>query len=173
MALISLGYVYGEGSPVTRRLVGETEADIPASGLQPGELVSSQNGRAWVAKTATLLNELASYDGVFAFRGHLTPAQITADQNDYSPPGMGTTAVLRLDSDAARSITGIAPGAGTGNGRILYIFNVGAFNITLTNEDVASIAANRFALTANRVLTPNDGCLIWYDATSSRWRLVN
>jgi hypothetical protein len=103
----------------------------------------------------------------FSFAGIVTPAQITADQNDYNPTGLATANVLRISSDAARSITGIAA---QGTGRFLFLFNVGAFAITLTAEDAASAAANRFSVPAAPIISANGSRAIWYDITSSRWR---
>lgn len=98
----------------------------------------------------------------------LSPAQITANQNDYSPTGILTFAkALRLNTDASRNITGLAGGISR---REIKIFNVGAFDIVLQNENVGSIAANRMALGADQTLNPGEGLTLWYDITSARWR---
>jgi hypothetical protein len=100
----------------------------------------------------------------------LAPAQITANQDNYSPTNLYKTSVLRLTTDASRDITGIVPGpAGRVDGRILFIYNVGGFNIVLKN-DVTSTAANRFLFPADITLAPNEGIGLMYDSTSSRWR---
>jgi hypothetical protein len=93
----------------------------------------------------------------------LTPATITADQNDYAPTGIATASILRLASDTARVITGILPGE-------YVIFNVGGFNITLSKENALSVAANRLALVADVVIPPNGSATLWYDTVSSRHR---
>lgn len=99
-----------------------------------------------------------------------TPAQITANQNDYSPTNVDLSGVLRLSSDASRNITGIQ----TPNiiGRLLILSNVGTQNIVLTNEDAASTAAYRFAIGANITIGANKSVTLQYDATSSRWRAI-
>ncbi len=104
----------------------------------------------------------------------VSPAQITADQNDYSPTGMADATVLRLTSDAARSITGLATG---GNDRVVRVWNVGAFTITLVHESTLSAAANRFTVpsyvggpSSNLTLNPNASVILVYDNTSLRWR---
>ena len=96
----------------------------------------------------------------------LSPAQIGANQDDYAPTSLGWSTVLRLSTDASRDITGITGGA---SGRILFLFNVGGFNVVLKN-DVTSTAANRFLFPADITLAPNEGIGLMYDATSSRWR---
>lgn len=94
-----------------------------------------------------------------------TPAQITADQNNYVP---GNYDVLRLASDASRSITGISGGV---KGRKLRLFNVGSYPITLAYEDAGSLAANRFKFSNGNdaVIPPSSNMLIYYDATQQRW----
>lgn len=102
--------------------------------------------------------------------GDLSPAQITASQNDYNPTSLATASILRLDLDAARSITGIAGGA---DGRVLGIFNTSAFTLTLTDASASSSAANRFDFNGDLALGSKHGAILWYDSTSSRWRLLS
>ena len=105
------------------------------------------------------------------FTGVISPAQITANQNDYAPTGFSTATVLRLSSDAERNITGISGGV---DGVTKVIHNVGLFPIVFTDEDPLSTAANRFAaagaVAGNRPLLPDSTIVIIYDGTSSRWR---
>jgi hypothetical protein len=101
--------------------------------------------------------------------GVVSPAQITADQNNYGPGGLGTANVLRLSSDAARSITGVTAVAG---GSLLMIVNAGLFGITLVNESASSSASNRFAIGSDMTIAPGRGTHIWYDAAASRWRII-
>jgi hypothetical protein len=94
-----------------------------------------------------------------------SPAQITANQNNYIP---GNYDVLRLTSNAAYNITGIANGV---KGRKLRIFNVGAYPITLVYESGLSIATNRFKFSSgfNATIAPSSNILIYYDGVQSRW----
>jgi hypothetical protein len=52
--------------------------------------------------------------------------------------------------------------------------NVGTANIITLVHDATSTAANRFFCpnSANVALRPNGWVDIWYDTTSSRWRVV-
>lgn len=104
--------------------------------------------------------------GTVSFAADISPAQITGNQDDYSPTGVSGASVLRLSTDASRDITGITGGD---DGRVLFIFNIGGFNIVLKN-DVTSTAANRFLFPADITLAPNEGIGLMYDSTSSRWR---
>lgn len=97
----------------------------------------------------------------------ISPSQITASQNDYNPTGAYEADILRLNSDAARDITGLAGGSAS---RIKVVHNVGSNTITLKDESGSSTAANRFALSADIALAADQSVILIYDATSSRWR---
>lgn len=101
------------------------------------------------------------------FQGILTPAQITADQNDYNPANLSTATILRLSSDTPfRALTGIAGGAA---GRMLVLVNAGTSVIQLRRESASSTAANRFGFPADLRLEPQASITIHYDATLARW----
>jgi len=103
-----------------------------------------------------------------AFSGVISPSQITSDQNDYNPSGLGTATALRLSTDARRKITGIAGGT---SGRILVLNNVGSYAILLANENTSSTTAgNRFHI-PNQWLDANQSITLIYDGTLSRWTL--
>jgi hypothetical protein len=119
--------------------------------------------------TALAPVSLAVSAGPVAFQGDLTPAQITADQNNYNPTGLATAYVLRLSSDATRTITGLAGGA---DGRELILVNVGSQNVVLADEHASSTAANRFALDTSLTLGADTAARLLYDSTSTRWRLT-
>lgn len=96
----------------------------------------------------------------------LSPAQITADQDDYD---VGDASFIRLDSDASRTITGISQGS---DGKHLILVNTGSFNITLANQSASSLAAHRFitGTGANITIGPDERVEATYDATTERWR---
>lgn len=98
----------------------------------------------------------------------VTPAQITADQNDYD---IKDAQVLRLSSDLARTITGFARGE---VGRVLLVVNVGANAITISHQSVSSQAQNRVITTTGVaiILTADGRAWLWYDDTTQRWRQV-
>ena len=107
--------------------------------------------------------------GRIGFTGIISPAQITADQNNYNPTGFATAETIRLSSDATRNITGLTAGT---DGDFITIFNIGSFNIVLNNEHASSTAANRFALNSDITLLPNHSVRLSYDGTSARWRVL-
>ena len=109
--------------------------------------------------------------GAFSLTGELSPASIGANQNDYSPAGLSNSSLLRLTaSTPGYNITGLSGGTA---GRVAIIHNVGAFPLTLKDEDAGSAASNRFALTADMSIATDSVAFLQYDATSSRWRAIS
>ncbi len=103
----------------------------------------------------------------------VTPIQITGNVNDYFPPSLNATNVLRLSSDAARNVTGLAGGV---PGRILLLLNVGSNTITLINGSSSSLPGNRFSLINDMAVPAGKGVFLWYDATTTAagvWRAIS
>jgi len=108
----------------------------------------------------------------FILSSILTPAALSAHQDNYNPSGFNSMInVLRLSTDGGNfDITGLTAQA---TGTSIAIFNVGASgNIKLKKENASSTAANRFAIAADATIAPNESTIIWYDVTSSRWRIA-
>jgi len=98
--------------------------------------------------------------------GVLSPTGLTASVNDYDP---GACRYMLLTSDGSYNVTGLAAGV---SGQDVFIVNTSAVTITLVNQSVSSVAANRFIFDtgANVALTQNQGIKLFYDATAARWR---
>lgn len=98
----------------------------------------------------------------------LTPAQITADQNDYAP---GAARFYRLSTNASRNLTGLS--VSQVDGQECEVWNVGANAVVLKHQNAGSSAANRFVCTgaADVTLAADEVALLRYDATSGRWRV--
>lgn len=129
------------------------------------------NASAVTTSIDYILNHLAP-TVTLALPSDISPAQITADQNDYNPTGLGTATVLRLNSNASRNVTGMNNPPAPTDGIVRILINVGTFNIVLKDNSASSTAANRFILGADLTLTPSQAVALWYDSTSSRWRPV-
>jgi hypothetical protein len=97
----------------------------------------------------------------------LSPAQITATQNDYNP---GVGSFWRLSTDASRTITGILAGS---SGQLLTIVNVGANPLILANQNAGSADANKIitGTGADVTLTADQSINLVYDAVTVRWRV--
>lgn len=143
-----------------------TSGSLLADG-EPG--FDTTNKALWIGYSSVNYPMAGSVPTSFAMLGDLTPSQITASQNNYTPTGLSTASVLRLDADAARDITGLAGGS---DGRILILHNIGAHTITLKDESGSSTAGNRFALVADFALLADACCILQYDSTSQRWRVM-
>lgn len=101
--------------------------------------------------------------------GVLSPPSLGTTQNNYSPTGLPNATMLRVTSSADVTINGLAGGS---EGRMLTVYNVGAFKISLTRQSGSSTAANRFAIDNDALLLPNTAALLQYDTISSRWRIA-
>jgi hypothetical protein len=145
---------------------------IHASGMTAkGDILTYASG---ITRLAVGSNGLPFYANSSASTGNqwgpiiLSPAQITANQTDYAP---GVANILRLSSDASRTIYSMAAQAG---GLFILIVNVGSNNIVLAHDDGATgTAAQRFLCMgyANITLGPDDAAHGFYDATTARWRM--
>lgn len=104
----------------------------------------------------------------------IQPAALVANQNNYAPIGLETAGVLHLEpSGAARTITGINAKQQGIPGRILFVHNISATqDLVLSNNDGASLAANRFDLGTNITLNPAEGVLLLYNKFAQRWYMV-
>lgn len=98
-----------------------------------------------------------------------SPAQITADQNDYALSA--TKLFIRLDTDAAWTITGFAA---TSDGDWVWLIYVGANSVILGNLNAGSAAANQIVTGtgADVTLNPDESVAMMYDGTSAVWRLL-
>ena len=103
--------------------------------------------------------------------GDITPTQLAANTDNWAPTGFADASIVRASTNASRNLTGLAGGA---DGRYVLLMNVGGFDLVLIH-DATSTEANRFLCpgSANLTLTPNSSVHLWYDSTSSRWRVVN
>lgn len=148
---------WGAGTPVALH--------VPAARVEQAINDRAEHEAASDPHSQYVLEATANLAGTIAALGDISPTQITANQNDYNPSGLSLSSTLRLDSDADRTITGLQGGS---DGRLIAIHNIGAFTITLTAEDAASAAGNRFANTY--YIRPKRGIILQYDTTSQRWR---
>jgi hypothetical protein len=101
----------------------------------------------------------------------ITPAQITSNQNNYDPSdgavGWCNAGVLRLNSDASRTLTGLKS---YGDNRLAIMVNVGAQDIVLSNENASSAAANRFSFGRDVTLQAGQMMHLYWDCITQRWR---
>ena len=104
----------------------------------------------------------------------LSPASFNADQNDYNPTGwivggVVQKTILRLQSIGNNNITGLVASSPE-LGNVVTIMNVGVSNFTISDNDGASLAANRFLLNGNTLLNSGESATFVRDTVVSRWR---
>lgn len=110
---------------------------------------------------------LATFTTTYGYTGIISPTQINANTNNYAPTSNTTASIIRINTDAVRTITGFNAGV---SGRVVTFINIGSFAINFTNDDASSTAANRFKLSSPTVVIPPNGAIsFWYDTTQARW----
>lgn len=97
----------------------------------------------------------------------ITPAQITAEQNNYAPTGWADATVVRLSCDA--DMDAIQGFSAETAGEIKTLQNVGSYPIQISPEHASSTAANRIAYSCEIILPPGESMQMMYDGTLSRW----
>jgi hypothetical protein len=113
---------------------------------------------------------LLEHNAAFALSGILSPAALAANTDNWAPASFATSTWIRISSDAARNLTGIAGGA---SGRMIYLSNQGAFTITLKHE-TTSTATNRLQCpgAVDFSLTAGTSVMLYYDSVATRWYVV-
>jgi hypothetical protein len=109
------------------------------------------------------------------FQNIISPAQLTADVDDYA--GILAASVARLDADALGpwTIGGIAASPAPHYSRYLRLINVSANDILIEDQSTSgSIAANQIitGTGASLTLSQNGVIDLWYDITTARWRVM-
>lgn len=104
--------------------------------------------------------------------GAITPTQLAANTDNWAPTGYGAATIIRASTDASRNLTGLFAPSGAAP-RVICLSNVGAQNLVLVHS-ATSTATNQFLLpnNANLTLLPNMSVWLWYDPTSTKWRLL-
>ena len=131
-------------------------------------------GTLGIQLSATALNLKANSvvaEKSFGLSGDISPAELTANTDDWNPTDLNISSVIRVSTDASRDLTGIVP-ASPDDGRVLIIHNIGAQNLVLKDASGSSTAANRFALSGDITLAGDDAVTLQYDTTTNRWRAI-
>jgi hypothetical protein len=114
---------------------------------------------------------LANFGGGVRFAIN-TPANITGDQTDYAGFNAGTFQRAN-PTGATRTINSIVGPTGDA-GSFLVVVNIGSVDLVFLEDDGATGTASCRIITglgANYTLGPDQTAVLWYDYTSSRWRI--
>ena len=101
----------------------------------------------------------------------ISPSQITADQDDYSPTGWDDATTVRVSFDS--DINAITSFAAATDGERKVLRNVGGFAGYLPCEHPDGTAANRIAGAGDYIIPAGGSVELEYDGTLSRWAVVN
>lgn len=127
-------------------------------------------GRTTNSVASTTITGGVTLSGQVIFNGDITDT-INANTNNYNPVGLANANRLLLNCAGAFNLTGIQAQA---VGATYIIINTNNVNsLTIVNNSAASLGANRFLIGANVVLTQNQSCMIQYDLTNARWRMIS
>jgi len=104
----------------------------------------------------------------------VSPAALAAGATaDYSGLGQSTYARLTPDAGGTSSISGFLA-TNVPDGRMVVIVNIGAANLSITNQDAGSTAANRvITIGGGTIVVAANGIFkMIYDLTTARWRQI-
>lgn len=98
--------------------------------------------------------------GKIKFSGQAVADLIEANTDDWDITGFAAASGVRVQSDAAYDITGLMGGE---DGRIVFLYNVGTFDLTLKHMSGSSSSGNQFACGGSDKVLPGLGaCLLYY-----------
>lgn len=122
---------------------------------------------------------IATLNDLLQERGNMnviSPAQLTADADDYAPTGWQAASIVRLLSDSGmRAITSMAAytGASAADKAEKTLINIGSYPFYIPGEHPDGTAANRVAgLGSDFIVYPGKAVKIYYDQTDTRWRIT-
>jgi hypothetical protein len=116
------------------------------------------------------------YDVVARSRGGtISPAQITADQDDYDPTDWDDATIVRLSTDSdMQGITSFAAPDDTYSQYEKTLINIGSYTIYIPMDHPDGTAANRVTgHSGDFKLYPGKSAKILYDLTSTKWRILD
>lgn len=147
---IGYGVYTSSGTTFTRNVIKSTNSDNAISLSGSAEIFITAGAEDFIGGPA------------------LTPSQVTADTNDYSPTNGAKYSTWLLDvDDDGTTFTGIATGW---FGRFLTLQNIGTKTIKLAAASGSSSAGNRFNMPNDAWLLPKAVIILWYNGTN--WQVL-
>lgn len=161
------------GSPIS----DAADNDIKLQAADDISLVATD--QVLITSASVEVSGSATFDGSVRLNNHLryegdVEGSLGTVGTDFNPTGLSGAHVMRLTCNDVVELSGIVPIA---DGAVLHIFRVDTDPdnlLTLTHEDTASSAANRFILPggASISVSLHGSISLWYDGTSNRWRVM-
>jgi hypothetical protein len=165
------------GDLAQSRMIGRAEGAGTGvtQALTPTQIVAIIDGEiaTWSIGPQNFLGGIYN-SGVWHLDGFIN-VTVTTSQNDWAPTGFSTCNVVRANVNGVPQITGLTAGT---SGRVVHIIRVDTDTdnlFSLVHESASSSAANRFILPSSSELFLSVGgsVTLWYDSTSSRWRVLS
>lgn len=168
---VGCGTDFGSGELMFMGLIGDSAPPTT------GRLFVRDASNQFDAFTFNLSTGAVTNPTAFGMTGIVTPSSLagTATTNNWNPGLNGAASIVRQAITgvlATRTFTGLVAGY---PGQIVILVNISAGagqRIILSAENASSTAANRFGFSGSITLFPEDAVTMWYDSTSSRWRLL-
>lgn len=169
----------GGGGPADWNTMINIPPEVTNVGLQqPANIVLANGSQAQGLLFTAGTLEMAAGTDLLLGADTITLTSIAV--NNLGAPGSinnqalpASALVWHVGTDNANNtFTGVAAPAEAN--RQIYLQNVGGTGtLSLTHQDAASTAANRFILpnAATLVIRPGGGCILKYDSTATRWRV--
>lgn len=154
-------------------LPGNSNITTAAGDMAIFQYLGSGNWQCLVYQPRTsLIGSVGTVTGAFVTNNVISPTQITANQNDYSPSGAANATIWELSTDGLSDylITGIS--ASQVSGRRILIRNVnaaGGGRIYFPNQSTSSASANRFKQAGVVQLNPQQQVEFIYDNSVTAW----
>jgi hypothetical protein len=170
------------GDLAESRIIGRAESAGTgvSQALTPTQVVAIIDGENVTWTGTHEFDGSSTFDGPVRLNNHLRfegdiNASLGTIGTDFNPTGLSSAHVMRLTCTDIVQVSGIVPPA---NGAVLHIFRIDTDTdnlLSFTHEDSASSAANRLILPSSSELFVSVGGSIslWYDGTSSRWRVMS
>lgn len=174
--LANLTSIQGQAIVMTGPLLAGTIAQYNAA-LSDADFATLAGAETLTNKALTapaisgpVITGTADIQQGLSLSGDISPPALAGAVDNYNPTGLSTATILRIDGGAAsRNITGLAGGS---DGLVKVLINVGASDNLVLKNETTSTAVNRFLFGADVTLTPSQGAILCYDATSTRWRAI-
>jgi len=131
----------------------------------------TSNGTLTVAGAATVGTIIATTANLSVLTLFGTSTTIAADQDDWTPNSFNISSRVELDPTGVnRTITGMTGGQAS---RIVLLWNTSTtLTVTLSHQNAASLAANRFLCPGAVDYAILPGRAVWVVYTGSRWVLM-
>jgi hypothetical protein len=161
------------GSNITLCIRRET---TPLINPEPGNVsISNHNNLYGLQGGATNIyyhsNQPINTTDTVTFAGVSVPLIESSASGTLSDVSTNNVGAFRFTCESSTTITGFSNGS---NGKLLYLHNASAVNVTFKNNSTSSLLANRI-ITGNNgdlILGPDKSITLQYDSFSSKWRVL-